>query len=204
MSKLTLWKQNRNVAPKKTPKVPRANDFENTMRSLQAASGRFKYRVIPVHCARHDKPYVVIFKKGMSDPVYTIEEIVGQSATNIHRPYIQQGSDESCKTERVEFDPSELDCEGLYCPMCNDTQGLVICRACDGVYCGGSVERLQNNSEYYRCVPRCGSRGKLSTGTKLPGLPDEAPSTPNSKFLNDPSAATRAIKQPKQRLLPSK
>ena len=119
--------------------VANKKDFQSTMAALRKASGKPEYVLIPMCCAVHDRPYVIIYSR--VDP--------SQAARS--------------------YDIAEFDSAGRYCPWCQDNGDVVHCADCKETYCSGTTKRLGDGSALYKCVPRCGSSGMLKDYSKLHG-----------------------------------
>ena len=185
-------------------KAPAKKDFDQALAVLRKASGRPEYRLVPLRCAVHDKPFVVIYRRDDPATSFRIEKISktapakGESGGLIGR-FLAGQSDGLAAYDHTEFNSA-----GRYCPWCNDRETTVHCEDCGDTYCGGSIRKGSEGQRLYHCVPRCGSLGLLNDYHKMHGKRG-APSLPkkqNAMLLSGKKVA--ALPPPKRLLLPGK
>jgi|TARA_R110002124_G_scaffold269238_1_gene437048 hypothetical protein len=150
--------------------VANKKDFQSTMAALRKASGKPEYVLIPMCCAVHDRPYVIIYSRVDPSMKFKITKIVNEASDikSQGKGLIAKHLEGKSQAARS-YDIAEFDSAGRYCPWCQDNGDVVHCADCKETYCSGTTKRLGDGSALYKCVPRCGSSGMLKDYSKLHG-----------------------------------
>ena len=168
-------------------KAPVKKDFEQAVALLRKASGKPEYRLVPLRCAVHDRPFVVIYCRDDPSAPFRINKISKEAparaaGSGLIGRLLTSGSEGLAADDQSEFNSA-----GRQCP-----------------WCGDKIVKCANGGSMYDCVPRCGSHGILTDYDKVhgkrgvPKLPKKQPP------LLGNSKKGPALPAPKRLLLPGK
>ena len=185
-------------------KAPVKKDFEQAVALLRKASGKPEYRLVPLRCAVHDRPFVVIYCRDDPSAPFRINKISKEAPARAAGSGLIGRLLTSGSEGLAAYDQSEFNSAGRQCPWCGDKSMVVHCEDCGDTYCGGTIVKCANGGSMYDCVPRCGSHGILTDYDKVhgkrgvPKLPKKQPP------LLGNSKKVPALPAPKRLLLPGK
>jgi len=181
-------------------RMPVKKDFDQALALLRKASGKPEYRHIPMRCAAHDRPFVIIYRRDDPDEKFCIEKISKDVAASNRDEWRGSCQSENESDSLTVYNNREFNSAGRRCPWCQDP-GAVHCGSCKETYCGGATREIVNGVSIYRCVPRCGSSGDLVDYDKLHGN-RAVPALEKSQKPMLAKRRKKALPQPKRPLLP--
>ncbi len=204
MKKLPHTRNNLPARPGKTAVVEK-KDFKSTMATLRKLSGKPEHVLIPMCCAVHDRPYVIVYRR--IDPLkqFQIEKIIKETSNGIaqDKGLIARHLGGNKNATHV-YDHEAFDTTGRSCPWCHDKGNVVHCGDCGETYCSGSTKRSANGPAFYRCVARCGSSGVLTDYDKMHGNKGKAIKNRAKQGLLSSGSKPALLEKPDLLRLPKK
>lgn len=189
-------------------KAPVKKDFDQAVAVLRKASGRPEYRLVPLRCAVHDRPFVVIYRRNDPAAQFRIEKISKEAPSQVGAQAASGGMIASFLSGQSDglaaYDNTEFNSAGRYCPWCNDRETTVHCEDCGDTYCGGSIRKGSEGQRVYHCVPRCGSQGLLHDYHKMHGKRGAPKLQGKGQSLLSKGKPKTALPPPKRLLLPGR
>lgn len=183
LKKKTAIKKKEKATVPATPK----RDLVATADTMMQLSGKIESRIVPGHCAKHDKPFTIFYERRSRHHKFQIIKICADMEDTGVTDGILGKLTAKRQSDKTSFNAEDFDSSGKYCPHCGYNDIFVQCNGCKQTVCGSRIRKLENGDQLFACSDSCGKTGKLSPCDHMHGSKntpkDLSPAVNNSQRL---------------------